>query len=126
MISLRQPTAFALGTCVLASLLAAPSLVCADSLPALSTKIVHFADLNINNRQGVEVLYRRIQGAALDLCGPRESVGSRMPSSAWQACMADAVKTAVQRVNRPLLTAYYDEQYGRWIQRRLARTTTSN
>ena len=126
MISLRLPAAFAIGSCVLASLLAAPSPVRADSVAETSTKIVHFADLNINNRQGVEVLYGRIQGAARDVCGPAESAGSRIPSSAWQACMANAVKTAVQRVDRPLLTAYYDEHYGGPVQRRLARTTAGN
>jgi UrcA family protein len=126
MISLRLPSPFAIGTCVLASLLAAPTLVCADTLAETSAKVVHFADLNINNRQGAEELYRRIQGAARDVCGPREYAGSRTPSSAWQACMADAVKTAVQKVDRPLLTAYYDEHDGRRIQRPLVRTAASN
>jgi len=126
MISLRLPAAFAIGSCVLASVLGAPSLASADSFVEPPTKIVHFADLNLNDRQGVEVLYRRIHGAARDVCGPPERAGSRIPSSAWQACMANAVKTAVQGVDRPMLTAYYDEHYGRRIQRRLARTTAGN
>jgi UrcA family protein len=126
MISLRLPAAFAIGSCVLAGLVAAPSLARADSLVEPPTKIVRFADLNLNSRQGVEALYRRIQGAARDVCEPLEHAGGRIPSSAWQACVANAVRTAVQGVDRPLLTAYYDEQYGRQIQRRLARTTANN
>ncbi|HEV7611185.1 MAG TPA: UrcA family protein [Steroidobacteraceae bacterium] len=126
MISLRLSTAFAISSCVLASVLVIPPGVCAESPGQLPTKLVRFADLNLHDRDGVELLYRRIQGAARDVCGPSERTGSRIRSAAWQACMANAVKTAVQRVDRPMLTAYYDEHHGQRIQRGLTRTAASN
>jgi UrcA family protein len=114
MISLRLPPTFAIGSCVfvLASLLVTPRVVHAESSDLLPTRIVRFADLNLNTRAGIEVLYRRIQSAARDVCEPAQDPGSRRPSAAWKSCIRKAVMTAVQNVDRPLLTAYFEEHDG--------------
>ncbi len=126
MISPRLSAAVAISSCVLASILVIPRVLGAEPAGQLPTKVVHYADLNLNSRDGVEVLYRRIQGAARDVCGPPARTGSRIVSAVWQACMANAIRTAVQGVDRPLLTAYYDEHFGQRIQRGLTRTAARN
>jgi UrcA family protein len=114
MMSLRLPPTFAIGSCVfvLSSLLVTPRVVYAESSAVLPTRIVRFADLNPNTRAGIEVLYRRIHSAARDVCEPAQDPGSRHPSAAWQSCVRKAVLTAVQNVDRPLLTAYFEERDG--------------
>jgi UrcA family protein len=122
MISLRLPAAFAISSCVLATVLVMPSVAFAEP----PTKVVRFSDLNLNKREGVQVLYRRLQGAARDVCGPAESTGARIPSAEWRACLASAVKAAVQGVDQPLLTAYHVEQTEHGVQRRWIRTAAGN
>lgn len=122
MISLRLPAAFAITSCVLATVLVMPSVAFAE--PPI--KVVHFSDLNLNKHEGVQVLYRRLQSAARDVCGPAESTGTRIPSAERQACLAAAVKAAVQGVDQPLLTAYHVEQTEHGVQRRWTRTAASN
>ena len=119
MISLRLPPAFAIGSCVLvlANVLVTPQVAYAESYDRPPTQIVRFGDLNLNSRAGVEVLYRRIESAARDVCGPAEDPGSRRPSAAWQSCVREAVMTAVHKVDRPLLTAYFEERDGNGIRR---------
>jgi UrcA family protein len=119
MISVRLPAAFAIGSCalLLASVLVTPRVAYAESSDRPSSRIVRFADLNLDSRAGIEALYRRIQSAARNVCGPAEDLGSRRLSPAWQSCTREAVMTAVRRVDRPLLTAYYDERGGHGIGR---------
>jgi UrcA family protein len=120
MISLRLPAAFAISSCLLATVLPIPRVVYADS--AEPAKLVRFSDLNLNNREGAKLLYRRIRSAAREVCGPALRTGTRIPSAEWQACVANAVTAAVQGVDRPMLTAYHDEYTGRAIPPRWTRT----
>jgi UrcA family protein len=122
MISLRLPAAFAIGSCVLATVLVMPSVAWAEP----PTKVVHFSDLNLNKREGVQALYRRLQSAAREVCGPVELPGTRIPSAEWKACRTDALRAAVQRVDQPLLNAYHVEQTEHGVQRRWTRTAASN
>jgi UrcA family protein len=71
---------------------------------------VTLSDLDLNTREGVETLYHRIESAARTACGPPVITGSRLPTYAWQACVADAIKGAVVKFDRPQLTAYYAER----------------
>jgi UrcA family protein len=119
MISLRLPPAFAIGSCVLvlANVLVTPQVAYAESSDQLPTRVVRFADLNLDSRAGIEVLYRRIQSAARDVCEPAQNPGSLRLTTAWQSCMRQAVTTAVRKVDRPLLTAYFEERDGNGIRR---------
>jgi UrcA family protein len=65
---------------------------------------VRFQDLNLNTDAGVQVLYKRIQGAANQVCGDvdgRDLVVAR----AHKACVDRAVADAVAAVNNQKMVA---------------------
>jgi UrcA family protein len=71
-----------------------------DTLPK---QVVVFKDLNLNSNAGVQVLYRRIQGAADQVCGKvdaRDLRGVR----AKKACVEQAIANAVATVDSRMLT----------------------
>ncbi|HKD53277.1 MAG TPA: UrcA family protein [Steroidobacteraceae bacterium] len=74
-----------------------------DQPPA---RVVRYGDLDLTRMEGVITLYRRIRGAARDVCSP-------LPASDLSAetfarnCEERAVAGAVADVNAPLLTSYY-------------------
>ena len=64
---------------------------------------VRFQDLNLNTDAGVQVLYKRIHGAANQVCGNfnvRDLEGARI----HKACVERAVADAVATVNNQMLT----------------------
>jgi UrcA family protein len=66
-------------------------------------KTVRYQDLNLNTDAGVQVLYKRIHGAANLVCGyvdGRDLVVAR----AHKACVERAVADAVATVNNQMLT----------------------
>jgi len=71
------------------------------------SQVVRFDDLNLASEAGVRALYLRIRNAAGDVCGPSQLAGSHVVSEAWKDCVSSAVRTAILKVNRPTLTAYY-------------------
>jgi len=76
------------------------------------SETVRYHDLNLNSREGVAGLYRRIQGAAADVCQPVE--GSRFVNrlfwTGWNDCVSHAVANAVKAVNNDNLSAYHWER----------------
>jgi UrcA family protein len=102
----------ALSACVLAGTLLLPDIVRADSENGAPTEVVRFSDLNLDTAAGVRILYGRLQAAAGIVCEPLEPVGTLVPSVAWRSCIDQAIATAVTRVDRPLLTAYYARLQG--------------
>jgi UrcA family protein len=67
------------------------------------SQAVRFQDLNLNRDAGVQVLYKRIQRAANQVCGDvdgRDLVAAR----AHEACVERAVADAVATVNNHMLT----------------------
>ena len=98
------------GACVMAGTwLLAPATRAASAEIAPSA-VVRYADLDLSHARDVQVLYRRIGTAAREVCAGFENSASLLPSAAWQRCFAQAVDTAVRRVDRPLLTAYHRRQ----------------
>ena len=67
------------------------------------TKVVKYGDLNLANAEGVQVLYRRIQAAARDVCPISNSMDLHM-LSLQQACVGHAIDEAVNSVNVVALT----------------------
>jgi UrcA family protein len=66
-------------------------------------KAVTYQDLNLNTDAGVQVLYKRIHGAANQVCGGldnRDLTGLR----AHRACVQKAMDQAAEAVNNQLLT----------------------
>lgn len=76
--------------------LAAPR---SDSAPSVT---VHYGDLDLSTAAGVDILYRRIAGAARQVC---PGVYSRDLSTVIAAnrCQAEAIANAVQRLDNPRL-----------------------
>lgn len=124
MISLRLTTAAAIGSLMLGAALA-PAAAFAESAVRNTSTVVHFADINLKTRAGVAVLYRRIHSAARAVCGPAERPGSRIPVADAQTCIAGVVRTAVERLDQPLLATYYAERVGRKANRRWQYSTAS-
>jgi UrcA family protein len=82
------------------------SLAHAAPVPDAPHMTVHFADLDLTKVDGAAVLYKRLQAAAETVCGPRED---RAPAkaAAFKKCVQIALASAVTRVDRAELTAYY-------------------
>ena len=74
------------------------------------SRIVRYADLNLDRPADVATLYHRIAAAAQDICGPRLLTGSHLPEPGYQLCFEDAVAHAVARVDRPALSAYHQQR----------------
>jgi UrcA family protein len=70
---------------------------------------VHFGDLNINNPQGAEALYRRIQNAARKVCWYDND--SALPGY-QRTCFKNAVADAVAKVNSAPLNAVHMRKVG--------------
>jgi UrcA family protein len=72
---------------------------------------VHFADLNLTRTEGVAILYQRIESAAQTVCTSLDGrdLGSAMR---FRGCVQKAMATAVAKVDRPALTAYYRAKSG--------------
>lgn len=69
--------------------------------------VVNYDDVDISSSQGLEILYSRIQYAAMDVCGydrlHKELSRQRRPATCYRAAVDDAIK----QVNQPVLTAYH-------------------
>lgn len=85
--------AVGLGTCV-------PALA-EDDPPSITVK---FGDLNLDNRAGAEILYRRLQKAAMRVCDWDRDAA--MPN-AVHACYIKALDDAVAKVNSGVLNAVH-------------------
>ena len=67
---------------------------------------VHFADLDLTRSEGAAVLYQRLAGAAKTVCTSLEGrdLASQMR---FKSCVDTAIGSAIAKVDRPVLTAYY-------------------
>jgi UrcA family protein len=90
---------------LLTSVLAVPN---ARADEQLRTETVKFQDLNVGSPAGVEALYRRIHSAAERVCSQSDPV----MRAAVGSCTRSAEGKAIEKVNQPLLTAYYRMKTG--------------
>jgi UrcA family protein len=88
---------------LVAAVNAAPVLS-ADAAPS---QTVRFDDLNLSQPRGVHLLHARLEKAAASVCGEPLRANSRIVSNEWQACVTQALQRAVDRLDRPALTAYH-------------------
>lgn len=70
--------------------------------------VVHFADLDLSRSQGAAVLYQRLKVAAETVCFPFDDDLTLARQRIYKACVQSAISTAVAKVHRPALTAYYE------------------
>jgi UrcA family protein len=76
------------------------------------TKRVTYGDLNLESQEGAKVLYARLRFAAREVCSPLE--GRELSRrSAWNACINDALESAVAKINKPLVSALHNQGAGR-------------
>ena len=83
----------------------------ADNGTAPPQVIVKFGDLDVSNSQGAAALYRRIHGAALNVCS-RMYVDRQSYKWHENACLQKVIGDAVIKVNRPALSAVFASRYG--------------
>jgi len=77
-------------------------------------KAVKFSDLNLNTPEGAAVLYKRITGAAKEVCDVfDDSIFPHSHEVQVNACIDQAITRAVMQINRPMLTAVYKVKTGR-------------
>jgi len=70
--------------------------------------VVRYADVNLSTDYGVQVLYKRLQAAARQVCSTYEGHNNLLSNRAkWQACYDQALAGAVTEVNVEQLTALY-------------------
>jgi UrcA family protein len=70
---------------------------------------VQFGDLNLNNPQGVDALFKRIKKAAESVCSEFEG-RTLSKKRLYTECVDTALSTAIARVDRPKLSQYLVER----------------
>ena len=75
------------------------------------TKVVSFADLNLNGEPGVQTLYGRLRMAATQVCAPFRG-NSLRERTKWHECFDPALARSVAKVDEPRLTAYHLSRTG--------------
>ena len=94
-----------------AVLFSAGSAVALDRTPVAreaSTDKVEIANVDFRDAAQVRAFHKKLQQSALFVCGVRND-GSRAQREADRACAEAAVRDAVMKVDRPLLTATYQQ-----------------
>jgi UrcA family protein len=71
------------------------------------TKKITYSDLNLNSERGARKLFVRLRLAAQEVCTPYESI-ELTRRRAWQSCVNDALAAAVEKVDKPLVTALHN------------------
>jgi UrcA family protein len=71
------------------------------------TKKITYSDLNLNSERGARKLFVRLRLAAQEVCTPYESVEFTR-RRAWHSCVNDALASAVEKVNKPMVTALHN------------------
>src|SRR5579864_7764477 len=102
----KETTMYRFTSSLIISTLGLISLAHAVPVPDAPQMIVRFTDLDLTRVDGAAVLYKRLRAAAETVCGPRED---RDPAqaTAFKKCVQSALGSAVMRVDRAELTAYY-------------------
>ncbi len=83
----------------------------ADGDTAPPQAIVKFGDLDVSTSQGAAALYRRIHGAAVNVCS-RMYVDAQSYKWHENACLQKVIGDTVTKVNRPALSVVFASKYG--------------
>lgn len=76
------------------------------------TRVVSYADLNLNSEPGARTLYGRLRTAASQVCSPLRGASLRERTN-WSECFTSALARSVADVDQPLLTAYHLNRTGK-------------
>jgi UrcA family protein len=75
------------------------------------TKVVSYADLNLNGEPGAQTLYGRLRMAATQVCTPFRG-NSLSERTHWSECFNLALARSVAEIDAPMLTAYHLSRTG--------------
>lgn len=78
-----------------------------ESAAQVRSVIVRYAELDLSKPQGIDVIYRRIQAAAKQVCRADTSVTALYDRASQNICYRDAIERAVRQVNLVALTALH-------------------
>ena len=91
---------------------AASPLAMADALVNVRSEVVRYDDLRIISTVGAAVLHGRLHNAAVRACGgPIENL-QLAQQKRYRVCMDETMSKAVEDVNSPLLTKFYESKRG--------------
>jgi UrcA family protein len=88
-----------------ASVLAIAAPVHAQTTDGPISISVPYADLDVGHTAGAQILLQRIEAASVRACGGAPDMRELKQRAAFDACRAQAVSQAVERVNAPVVTA---------------------
>lgn len=74
-------------------------------------EVVRFGDLDLGTQQGADHLFARIRTAAREVCGDTADPLQFYERSSIRHCEHTAIENAVAEVDRPKVTAVYDQHY---------------
>jgi UrcA family protein len=99
-------------TMLISALALSSQLAHGGPAPDALSMTVKFADLDLTRSAGAAVLYERLKGAAQTVCAPFDARSRDLQSQVhFKQCVQSAIGTAVARIDRPALTAYYRAQF---------------
>jgi UrcA family protein len=87
------------------SLASSPVYVSADGARSVA---VSYSTIDLTTQRGADKLYQRLRYAAREVCEPLDERGVPSLRLAWSACYQQALSSAVAEVDRPLVTALYN------------------
>jgi UrcA family protein len=93
----------------------------ADSTPLIRphSEVVRFNDLNHDQPRGLARLFNRVSSAADRVCGPRSFAGHYNKAADYESCYSDTIAHAVANIDRPSVTAYFQQRSADWAPRKL-------
>jgi UrcA family protein len=90
-------------SCILSTAALGTALSSSVEAEDVPSKIVRFNDLDLKTAEGAKILYRRIRGAAQDVC-ETSTANDPILRVAFRQCVDKTVDKAVKDVNAPMLT----------------------
>ena len=73
-------------------------------------QVVGYKDLNLDQPRDMARLFNRISSAADRVCGPRSFGGFPNKTADYESCFSDAIARAVAHIDRPSVTAYFQQR----------------
>jgi UrcA family protein len=89
-----------------AAALAAPAFA-QPMAPDAVRVTVDYSDLDLNRTAGADAVIRRIEAAALSLCGTAPKPRELRAKARHRACMTAAITGAIRELDAPLVTARF-------------------
>ena len=82
-------------------------------------ELVRFNDLNLDQPRDVARLFNRVSSAAEKVCGTRSFAGHYNKLADYEICFKDTVASTVAHIDRPSVTAYFQQRSSEWALRKL-------